>query len=92
MITLTENQINILGRPNFACARIAQLLIKAGLYEGKTKAEHEQAIFIHWASNLLDKHGDDWGSEAAKILQELIKDISKLEASPDVQQQTGDKP
>lgn len=75
-ITLTKNQISILGRPNFACARIAQLLIKAGLYEGKAKAEHEQAVFIHWASNLLDKHGDDWGSEADKIIEDLLQQLS----------------
>lgn len=87
MITLTENQISILGRPNFACADVAKLLMKMGVYEqGPPKAEYEQAVYIHWASDLLDKHGDNWKEEASKILKDLI---SKLETSPDIQKQRG---
>ncbi len=37
MITLTDNQIDILGKPNFACARISKLLISLGMYEDKGK-------------------------------------------------------
>ena len=47
MIKLSNDQIDILGRPNFACAKIAKHLIAAGVYENKAKkAEYEQAVFI----------------------------------------------
>ena len=72
MKMLSDDEIEILGRPNFACASVAKLLISAGLYEDKAKkAEYEQAVFIHWASNLLREHGDNWKKEAARILDEL---------------------
>lgn len=72
MIKLTKNQIDILGRPNFACAQVAKLLIAFKLYEDKeSKAEYEQAVYIHWASDLLEKHGDDWKAEGNKIIKEL---------------------
>ena len=62
MITLTKTQIIIFGRPNFGCREMAHMLIAAGLYaDGGPKSEYEQAVVIHWTSNLLDKHGDKWG-------------------------------
>lgn len=73
MITLTNEQVSILGRPNFACAQIAKVLIEAGVYEDKeSNAEYEQAVFIHWASDLLDKHGDNWKAVANSILKDLL--------------------
>jgi len=72
MIHLNEQEIFILGRPNFACARMAKLLISSGLYEDKAKkAEYEQAVFIHWAMDLYGKHGDKWTYKADEILQDL---------------------
>lgn len=81
-ITLTKNQIWILGRPNFACAGVAKLLIAGELYEDVAKkAEYEQAVYIHWASNLLDKHGDNWWEEGNQILKDLCKQlVEKKEA------------
>lgn len=77
MVELDENQISIMGRPNFACARMAKLLIAAGLYEDKEKkAEYEQAVFIHWSLELLKTHGDKWADEAEKILQECAIKVS----------------
>lgn len=74
MITLTDNQIAILGNPNFACARISKFLIEMGIYEDKAKkAEYEQAVYIHWASNLLDKYGDNWRGEGDKIIGDLLQ-------------------
>lgn len=73
MIKLTEQQVAVFGRPNFTCAQIAKLLIAAGEYEnGPEKAEYEQAVYIHWASNLLSTHGEDWKSVGNKKLGELI--------------------
>jgi hypothetical protein len=83
LIKLTGNQVKILGRPNFACAQQAKLLIACGVYEDKeSKAEYEQAVFIHWASELLVKHGDDWSKEGTKILKKCAEQVaeSKQEA------------
>ena len=78
MIELTKDQIFILGRPNFACAAIAKLLIKSGLYAEKgKKAEYEQAVYIHWASDLFDNYGSDWGVEANKIIDVLCKQLKE---------------
>lgn len=75
MINLTENEISILGRPNFACADIAKILIRAGIYEkGANKAEYEQAVYIHWAYSLLKEHGDSWKEAAKKILTKALKE------------------
>lgn len=69
MIKLSNEQIAVLGRPNFKCARVAQVLIAAGIYEdNKKSAEYEQAVFIHWALGLLEKHGENWQDEGNKIL------------------------
>lgn len=71
MIKLTDDQIDILGRPNFACAQIAKLLIRAGVYEDKAKkAEYEQAVYIHWAQGLLEEHGDGWREAGLTILKQ----------------------
>ena len=69
MKQLSDNQISIMGRPNFACAGMAKLLIAAGIYEDKEKkAEYEQAVFMHWALGLLEAHGDGWAEEANRVL------------------------
>lgn len=74
MINLSKNQIDILGRPNFACAQVAKLLIAFKLYEDKeNKAEYEQAVYIHWASDLLEKHGDSWIAKGNEIISELVE-------------------
>lgn len=74
MIKLSTNEIEILGRPNFACAPVAKLLIASGLYEDKeSKAEYEQAVYIHWASNLFAKLGDNWKEAGNDQLQDLIE-------------------
>jgi hypothetical protein len=76
MIKLSDTQIDILGRPNFACAQIAKLLIAAGIYEDKAKkAEYEQAVFIHWATGLLDEHGEKWREVAQTKLTEYAEKI-----------------
>jgi len=72
MIKLTEQQIAVFGRPNFLCSGVAKLLISHGLYErGPNKAEYEQAVCIHWTSELLREHGDNWRDAAQHILDDL---------------------
>ena len=50
---LNDDMIWILGRPNFWCASVANVLRQDG-QEIKTKAEHEQAAVIHWLLSLLE--------------------------------------
>lgn len=74
MITLSEAQIEIMGKPNFACSPISNFLISYGVYAPKPdkhKAEYEQAVFIHWANVLYELHGDSWRKEASIILDLL---------------------
>ena len=77
-IELTSIEIEIMGKPNFACARVARLLIDSGLYKkGPEKAEYEQAVFIHWALLLKDLHGDDWKTHGENILNECHQNLNK---------------
>ncbi|MBL4664293.1 MAG: hypothetical protein JKY22_12250 [Flavobacteriaceae bacterium] len=79
MIKLSSEEISILGRPNFACANVAKILIASNVYEDKEKkAEYEQAVYIHWASGLLIKHGKNWREEGDKILNEEVKKLQLL--------------
>lgn len=73
-IELSKDQVDILGRPNFACVQITNLLIKNGVYAaGPRKAEYEQAVCIHWMLQLMEAHGDNWKSEADKLLGQYVK-------------------
>ncbi len=68
--TMTPELQHILGRPNFACAKMAALMRKAG-YEIPEKAEAEQAHVIHWLVCLYLKHGKRWDIEADKDAQRM---------------------
>lgn len=71
-IELSDTDIEILGTVCFVAAPIAKALIAAGIYENKaSKAEYEQAVFIHWALGLRDEHGDEWRHAGHAILSEL---------------------
>lgn len=77
MIKLTDEEVEILGKPNFAAATPAKFLIAAGLYEDKAKkAEYEQAVFIHWAFDLFKQHGANWKEVGNKILSDCADKIS----------------
>ena len=76
MIKLTEDQVSIMGKPNFACATPAKILIASGVYEDKAKkAEYEQAVFIHWALELHKEHGENWMNEGNKVLSEYANKL-----------------
>lgn len=71
-IELTKHQIEVLGHTNLACAKV---LIDSGQYKqppSEDSREYRQAVYIHWASGLLDKHGEGWKVEANHIIKELI--------------------
>lgn len=64
---LNADLIDILGRPNFTCIRIAQLLRLGGV-EIATKAEAEQATVIHHLLGFYLKHGSHWAEKADEDL------------------------
>lgn len=60
---LNDELIEILGRPNFTCTKLAECLRKCG-QEIKRKSEYEQAAILHVLLNLYIKHGNDWRKHA----------------------------
>ena len=67
---LDEHVVAILGRPNFTCAHIAQILRKHG-QEIAEKAEAEQASVIHWLLGVYQRHGADWQAQANATLKAI---------------------
>jgi|AGFT01.1.fsa_nt_gi hypothetical protein len=65
---LNDDLVSILGRPNFTCAHLAELLRKGG-QDIRRKAEHEQAAVIYWFLDLYLKYGDKWESIAKDDIQ-----------------------
>lgn len=66
---LNADLIDILGRPNFMCSHIAQVLRLGGV-EIATKAEAEQATVIHWLLGFYFKHGSQWAEKASEDLNQ----------------------
>lgn len=65
---LNDDLVSILGRPNFTCVHLAELLRKGG-QDIRRKAEHEQAAVIYWFLDLYLKYGDKWESIAKDDIQ-----------------------
>ncbi|HAZ8269786.1 TPA: hypothetical protein J8W34_003052 [Citrobacter koseri] len=68
---LNDELITILGRPNFTCAHLAELLSKGG-QDIRRKAECEQAAVIYWFLDLYLKYGDRWESIAKDDIQSRV--------------------
>lgn len=66
---LNGDLIDILGRPNFTCIRIAQLLRLGGVEIAK-KADAEQATVIHYLLGFYLKHGSKWAEMANAVLEQ----------------------
>ena len=69
---LNEQLIEILGRPNFMCIRLAEVL-RTGGHVIKSKAEHEQAAALHFLLTHYLRHGDKWVETANADLGEMLK-------------------
>jgi hypothetical protein len=69
---LNEHTKWILGRPNFTCGMIADMLRKDRRDIPK-KAEEEQAAVIYWMLELYFLHGENWRAEADKELIRIEK-------------------
>ncbi|MGB3818089.1 hypothetical protein [Achromobacter pulmonis] len=67
---LNDDLADILGRPNFRCADLAELL-RADGQEIKRKSEHEQAAVIHFLLGHYLKHGSDWRETAGSALDAI---------------------
>jgi hypothetical protein len=67
---LNADLISILGRPNFTCIRLAQLLRLSGV-DIATKAENEQATVIHYLLGFYLKHGSQWAEKAGEDIERL---------------------
>ncbi|WP_316389754.1 hypothetical protein [Enterobacter cloacae] len=72
---LNDDLIAILGRPNFICAHLAELLRKGG-QDIRRKAEHEQAAVIYWFLDLYLKYGEKWESIAKDDIQTRVAMIA----------------
>lgn len=68
---LNDDLIAILGRPNFTCAHLAEIMRKGG-EDVRRKAENEQAAVIHWFLGLYLEHGDKWESVAKADIQARV--------------------
>lgn len=72
---LNDDLISILGRQNFTCAHLAELLRKGG-QDIRRKAEHEQAAVIYWFLDLYLKYGEKWESIAKDDIQARVAMIT----------------
>lgn len=60
-----EDLIAILGRPNFQCHRLANVLRTAKSWAIAEKAEAEQAAVIFWLLGIWFEHREKWKDAAA---------------------------
>jgi hypothetical protein len=79
--TLDEDLVDILGRPNFWCAPIAEVMRDDGTViprEGRA----EQAHVIFKLLSLYALHGSAWRSQATDWLQEARDRVMSAQSSP----------
>jgi hypothetical protein len=67
-LVLSEDEKNILGRPNFACGKIAVRMREMG-FEVQTKAESEQALVIFTALEFYKEYGKYWAEKMNENLK-----------------------
>jgi len=81
MFELNDETRWILGRPNFTCIHMANVLRKNG-HEIAKKAEDEQAAVIYWMLTMYEKHGDNWRDEAEKWLKDHVPSKTEEKKTP----------
>lgn len=67
---INEDLVEIIGRPNFTCSGLAELLRRNGA-DIKRKSENEQAYVIHWLLVIYLKHGIEWRAIAESELKSM---------------------
>jgi hypothetical protein len=74
-LTLSEDEKDILGRPNFACGRIAERMRQMG-FDCNRKSEDEQALVIFTMLQFHKEYGKDWTDEMNEYLNpKTIKEV-----------------
>ncbi|WAG77027.1 hypothetical protein LMK08_16760 [Metapseudomonas furukawaii] len=76
MPELSRDLVAILGRPNFTCNHLAQLLRLDGR-EIPRKSEEEQAAVIHWLLGFYLQHGEAWWEKASEEVQRVRAKLGK---------------
>lgn len=67
---LNDDLADILGRPNFRCAGLAELL-RADGHDIKRESRHEQAAVIHFLLGHYLEHGSDWRETAGSAFDAI---------------------
>jgi hypothetical protein len=67
-LTLSEDEKNIMGRPNFACGKIAHRMRDMG-FEVATTAEEEQALVIWAMLEFYKEYGKGWSDKMNGFLK-----------------------
>ena len=67
-LTLSDDEKNILGRPNFACGQIAERMRKMGI-DCDRKAEAEQALVILTMLEFHKSEGEAWAEKMNEWLK-----------------------
>lgn len=67
-LTLSDDEKNIMGRPNFACGKIAHRMREMG-FEVAEKAEEEQALVIWAMLEFYKEFGKDWSDKMNEFLK-----------------------
>ncbi len=80
MFQLNQDQIDIMGIPNFSAAQEARLMRMVG-FQIPTKAEAEQAYVIHWLLTIYAEHGDQWRVKAGEQIQAWIDQVRALDSA-----------
>lgn len=68
MFKLNKETEFILGRPNFWCGPLAEVLRGCGK-EIKRHAEEEQAAVIYWMLEMYEEYGDEWRDKSQEWLK-----------------------
>lgn len=67
-LTLSEDEKNILGRPNFVCGQIARRMRQMGI-DCPEKAEAEQALVIFTMLEFYKSEGEAWATKMNEWLK-----------------------
>lgn len=62
---MNDDLLAILGKPNFVCGPIAQLMKAAGVAAVRPRSEDEQAHVLLWLLRLYLEHGHAWANTAS---------------------------
>lgn len=73
---LTPALREVLGKPNFWCAPLANWLRQTG-QEIESRAEAEQAAVLHWLIPIALEHGDNWREVSNARIKAMLESTIK---------------